>query len=233
MIDHQLIFLFHLHPCIHHNYHHITHQLIFLHHLHPRIHYNNHHHIAHRLIFLNHDYYTPLHSSTNLQLVLFRDCCNQKTPDITQWYQIFYSGCSIKEKVCNLITDNRSCENMVSRALINHLMLETKPHPHPYTIGWITKGKGTDICHVSISITKFYQDSVACDVVDMNACHILLGRPLQYDVDATHRGQENIYVFPWKGKRVSTRPIIPIPNPAEKRNLNSYPYAIEVSSWWN
>jgi len=68
----------------------------------------------------------------------------------------------------------------VSRALVDHLKLEMKPHPHLYTVGWITKGLSFNViylCHVPISIGKFYQDTVTCDVVDMEACHILLGRP--------------------------------------------------------
>lgn len=32
-------------------------------------------------------------------------------------------------------------------------------------------------------------------LLDMNACHILLGRPWQCDVDATHRGWQNVYTF--------------------------------------
>jgi len=62
----------------------------------------------------------------------------------------------------------------VSRALVDYLKLKTKPRPHLYTIGWIKKSpsiKITDICHVPISIDKFYQDFVACDVVDMDKCH--------------------------------------------------------------
>ena len=68
----------------------------------------------------------------------------------------------------------------MSRALIDHLKIEKEQHPYPYTIGWINKGPSIKVTyqyHVPISIDKFYQDFVACDVVDMDTCHILLGRP--------------------------------------------------------
>ena len=38
--------------------------------------------------------------------VVQRLLCNQKNPDTTQRFQIFYSRCLIKNKVCNLIIDN-------------------------------------------------------------------------------------------------------------------------------
>ena len=60
-----------------------------------------------------------------------------------------------------------------------------------------------DLCYIPISTEKFYQNSVACDVIDMNKCHILLGRPWQHDVDVTHKERENIYVFTWKGREFS------------------------------
>ncbi|GKE60239.1 hypothetical protein Tco_1510606, partial [Tanacetum coccineum] len=57
-------------------------------------------------------------------------------------------------------------------------------------IGWIKKGptlKVTEICKVPLAIGKHYNELVACDVVDMEACHVLLGRPWQHDMDATHQ----------------------------------------------
>ena len=143
--------------------------------------------------------------------------CNQKNPDTKQMHQIFYSRCSVKNKVCNLII-NSSCENIVSTALVDYLKLEIEPHPHSYTIGWIKKGPDinvTNLCHVPILIGKFYQDSVTCDV-DMDACHILLGRPWQYDIDATYRGKRNIYMVHLEGKRIAMKPIPPPLKPIEE-----------------
>ena len=121
--------------------------------------------------------------------------CNQKIPDTTQRHQIFCSRCSVKDKVCNLIIDNRSCENIIFRALLDHLKLEIKPHHHPYDIGWIKKSpciKVTYLCYVPISIRKFYQDSVACGIIDIDKFHILLRRSWQHDVDTTYK--ERIYM---------------------------------------
>jgi len=108
-----------------------------------------------------------------------------------------------------LIIDNGSYENIVSKALVKHLQLPIEPHQFPYEISWIKQGpsiKVTEICRVPISIGNSYKDDVVCNVVDMDACHILLGRPWQQDVDATHKGRKNVYILWWKEKKIAILP---------------------------
>jgi hypothetical protein len=45
------------------------------------------------------------------------------------------------------------------------------------------------------SIGTKYKDNTWCDVVAMDACHLLLGRPWQYDRNAHHNGRKNTYSF--------------------------------------
>ena len=39
-------------------------------------------------------------------------------------------------------------------------------------------------------------------MVEMDACHVILGRPWQFDVDATYKGRDNVYVFMKGGHKV-------------------------------
>ncbi|XP_035547276.1 uncharacterized protein LOC108991242 [Juglans regia] len=138
-----------------------------------------------------------------------------KHEDHSQRHVIFKTRCTINQKVCNLIIDSGSCENIVSRALVATLKLPTEQHSKPYKISWIKKGAETKVtatCRIPFSIGKIYNDVVDCDVVEMDACHVLLGRPWQFDVDATYRGRDNTYTF-WRHERKVT--LLPA---AEQRN---------------
>ena len=59
---------------------------------------------------------------------------------------------------------------------------------------------------VSFSISK-YQDDVYCDIVDMDACHLLFGRPWQYDVNDQHVGKENVYRLEKDGVKYTLLPL--------------------------
>ena len=49
-----------------------------------------------------------------------------------------------------------------------------------------------------------------CDVVPMNACHLLLGRPWQFYRKAHHDGFTNRHVFTFQGKTITLCPMTPL-----------------------
>ncbi|GKC06910.1 transposon ty3-I gag-pol polyprotein, partial [Tanacetum coccineum] len=129
--------------------------------------------------------------------------------DSSQRNKIFQTKCLVKENICSIIIDGGTCENLVSKAFVKAFKLP-EPHPNPYQIGWIKKGsalKVIETCKVLLAIGKHYNELVTCDVVDIEACHVLLGRPWQHDVDATHQGKSNMYLFKWSGKTIAMLPL--------------------------
>lgn len=97
---------------------------------------------------------------------------------------IFHSTSTILGKVCQFVIDSGSCENMVSKEVVQKLGSKKKLHLNPYKLGWFKKGnevKVTKHCLVSFSVGAKYKDQIWCDVVTIGVCHLLLGRPWQYD----------------------------------------------------
>ena len=61
---------------------------------------------------------------------------------------------------------------------------------------------------VSFRIGK-YEDEVLCDVVPMQAGHLLLGRPWQFDRRVKHDGFTNKYSFEFNQKTVTLAAMTP------------------------
>ena len=77
-------------------------------------------------------------------------------------------------------------------------------------------------CLINFSIGS-YHDEILCDVLDMNACHILLGRPWQHDRHSTHDGFTNIYTIKYEGKLKDLIPLPPykiIPTPTKQKKVS-------------
>ncbi|GJX32580.1 putative nucleotidyltransferase, ribonuclease H [Tanacetum coccineum] len=74
---------------------------------------------------------------------------------------------------------------------------------------WLKKGGEVTVSkrvHVPFSVGNTYKDNVWCDVVPMDACHLLLGRPWEYDRDITHNGRTNTYSFLFEGLNITLMP---------------------------
>ena len=115
-----------------------------------------------------------------------------KHEETTQRHQLFWTRCTINNKLFELIIDSDSYKNIISRAAVRVLKLPVEKHLNPYTIRWIKAAENIEVkerCKVHFSIRK-YQDEVYCDVIDMDVCQLLFGRPWQYDLDVQHAGKD-------------------------------------------
>jgi hypothetical protein len=115
-----------------------------------------------------------------------------------QRHNLFHSRCTIGCKACQLVINSGSCENVVVKEVVEKLALEMEKHPNPYWLEWLKKGNEVIVskCYlVSFSIGSRYKDKMWCDVMAMDSCLLLLGRPWQYDREAHHDGRKNTYSF--------------------------------------
>ena len=120
-----------------------------------------------------------------------------KEDEKVQRENIFHTRCHVNDKVCSMIIDGGSCTNAASTYMVEKLNLPTLKHPNPYKLQWLNDCGEIKVYKqvlVSFSIGK-YNDEALCDVVPMQASHLLLGRPWQFDRKVTHDGYANRYSF--------------------------------------
>ncbi|XP_076918971.1 uncharacterized protein LOC143579600 [Bidens hawaiensis] len=134
--------------------------------------------------------------------------------DDTQWLRnnIFRTKCTSKGNVCTVIIDGGCCENMVASTMVEKLRLPLQDHPNPYQVTWLKKGnllKVTHRCLVPFSIGNKYSDELWCEVIPMDACHLLLGCPWLYDCRVKHDGFFNTYTFKKDGLNITLAPLDP------------------------
>ncbi|XP_074278650.1 uncharacterized protein LOC141602245 [Silene latifolia] len=146
------------------------------------------------------------------ECLVIRNLHVETTPvEAEQREQIFHTRCKVHSKICNLIIDSGSCTNVVSKELVDELKLQTKNHNKPYKLHWLNGDNGIQVrkqALVSLSLGP-YNDDIWCDVIPMSACHILLGRPWQFDRKVEHDGRTNIYSVT-KGKTTfNLKPLSP------------------------
>ena len=142
-----------------------------------------------------------------LNKVLLKPAKEVVDPD--QRKALFRIVCKSRGKCCKLIIDNGSMDNLVATEMVEKLGLKKLKHPTPYKVSWLQKGHQLLVdeqCVVEFQIGR-YKDKIICDVMPMDVCHILLGRPWQFDRKVVHDGRTNCYKFVKDGVKHTLVPI--------------------------
>jgi hypothetical protein len=111
-------------------------------------------------------------------------------------------------------------DNLVSIEMVEKLELETTDHPSPYRVSWLQKGHQITVtkqCLIELNIGG-YNDKILCDVIPMDVCHLLLGRPWKYDRNVIHDGRMNTYTLEKNGR---THMLLPIKDKEVKPEVSN------------
>jgi hypothetical protein len=106
---------------------------------------------------------------------------------------LFRIACKTKDRVCKVIIDSGRTDNLVSTYMVEKLELEMVVHLTLYKVSWLQKGHPVTItkqCLVEFKIGG-YRYEILCDVIPMDVCHVVLGRPWNYDNNFIHDGRNN------------------------------------------
>ena len=118
-----------------------------------------------------------------------------------------------------MIIDSGSTDNLVSTEMVEKLELETTARLKPYKVSWLKKGHQvmvTKQCLVEFKIGG-YRDEILCDVIPMDVCHILLGRPWWFDRNFIHDRRKNTYTLEKNGR---THMLLPIEEKESKEEAS-------------
>jgi hypothetical protein len=131
--------------------------------------------------------------------------------------RLFRTTCKTKDMVCKVIVNR---DNIISTEMVEKMELETIDHPSPHRILWLQKGHQVTVtkqCLVEFKIGG-YNDKTLCDVIPMDVCHLLLGRPWKYDRNVIHDGRMNTYTLEKNGR---THMLLPIKDKEVKPEVSN------------
>lgn len=101
--------------------------------------------------------------------------------------------------------------------MIDKLSHPTFRHPEPYKLHWLNDGSTVEVTKQALVTFHFgpdYEDQILCDVLPMDAFHLLLGRPWQSDRDTTRSGRKKTDSFQMNGRTITLTPGVPVLAPS-------------------
>ena len=58
---------------------------------------------------------------------------------------LFRTTCNTKDRVCKVIVDSGSTDNLVSTGMVEKLEMGMIEHPSPYRVSWLQKGHQVNV----------------------------------------------------------------------------------------
>ena len=124
----------------------------------------------------------------------------------------------------HFVVDNGSQKNLISAKFIKRLELSTTPHPQPYSIGWISQGRGiriTQQCLLPYGI-KPLKDEVLCDVAPLEVCDVLLGQPYMWKRHDVYESRNRGVIVTLAGKIYQIPEIVAPNTVSQGRKISSH-----------
>ncbi|XP_010496398.1 PREDICTED: uncharacterized protein LOC104773480 [Camelina sativa] len=117
----------------------------------------------------------------------------------------------VARRSLSVLTKSEEQAQRKNLTMVEKLGLEVLKHPKPYELQWLNeKGEMSvkEQVKVPLSIGK-YQDEIMCDILPMDASHILLGRSWKSDRQVHHDGFTNRQIFKHNGRKTTLIPMTP------------------------
>ena len=90
----------------------------------------------------NKHFEVPLESKEGENLMIRRTLIKEQIKEEpSQRRALFRIRCKIMGKVCRVIIDSGSTNNIISKEAVNKLKLKRIPHANPYKVTWLNKGE--------------------------------------------------------------------------------------------
>ena len=126
-------------------------------------------------------------------------CIFYSSQDDKKRGELFHIQVITKHTKVDTLFDNGSQVNLVSEEVVNKSVLGSIPHEKPYPLGCVTNDAPLQVtkkCILKFAISDKFKDEVELDVVPMDICGIVLGRPYLYDhKDILYRDKNQYHLF--------------------------------------
>jgi hypothetical protein len=105
---------------------------------------------------------------------------HQEEKEMTKFFHI---NIQVKNTKIDVMFDSGSHVKLIEMDLVNKLGLDVYNHPIPCPLGWVNKDEDirvTKQCKIEFLVSVDFIDEVELNVVPLDVCGVMFGRPYMY-----------------------------------------------------